>query len=248
LIMAGAVSQKKPNFGAAGDNWEDEGWHVAVEYKELSNPIRPKDHISLLSPHLQKKYAPISEDGNGKQAVYLAEVTEPMANALMSLMDAEANLIFNTFINRPFEDIEEDEHEAGIQGRTDISATIKQSLVNSRRGQGLFKSNVCLNERACRVTGVTDIKHLRASHIKPWSVSTDDEKLSGCNGLLLSPHIDHLFDQGFITFKDDGQLMVSARLDPAILIKWSIDPLKNVGKFKDEQLVFLAYHRQHIFK
>lgn len=53
-----------------------------------------------------------------------------------------------------------------------------------------------LHENACRVDRVSNIHHLRASHIKPWSVSNDQEKLSGSNRLSLSPHIDHLFDHG----------------------------------------------------
>jgi hypothetical protein len=48
-------------------------------------------------------------------------------------------------------------------------------------------------ERACRITGVNREEHLRASHCKPWRDSTNDERLDGENGLLLTPSIDHLF-------------------------------------------------------
>ena len=115
-----------------------------------------------------------------------------------------------------------DQHEKAIKGRTDIGATTKEQLVKSRRGQGVFRSNVRLNEKGCRVTGVTDPQHLRASHIKPWKDSTDEEKLDGCNGLLLAPHIDHLFDKGQITFTNNGDLLVSPRMDRAVLAKWGV--------------------------
>ena len=92
--------------------------------------------------------------------------------------------------------VRDDIEEKAIKGRTDIGATTKSRLVKSRLGQGIFKDNVRRNEKGCRVTGVTDLKHLRASHIKPWRDSSDEEKLDGCNGLLLAPHIDHLFDMG----------------------------------------------------
>ncbi len=140
-----------------------------------------------------------------------------------------------------------DQQEAAIKGRTDIGATFKEQLVKSRRGQGLFKANVRLNENGCRVTGVTDLQHLRASHIKPWKDSTDEEKLSGCNGLLLAPHIDHLFDKGLISFSDSGNLLVSPKLDCEVLNKWQVPIIINVGPFNDVQSQFLEYHRCSVF-
>ena len=38
--------------------------------------------------------------------------------------------------------------------------------------------------------------HLIASHCKPWRDSTNEKRLNGENGLLLTPSIDHLFDRG----------------------------------------------------
>jgi putative restriction endonuclease len=93
------------------------------------------------------------------------------------------------------------------------------------------------------VTGVAERRHLVASHIKPWSKSNDDEKLDGCNGLLLSPHVDHLFDRGLISFSDTGHLLVSKTLKPSVLTAWGIDPSRNVGAFNAEQRRFLADHR-----
>lgn len=102
-----------------------------------------------------------------------------------------------------------DQQEEAIKGRTDIDVTTKNQLVTSRRGQGLFRANVRLNEKGCRITGVTDPQYLKASHIKPWKDSTDEERLNGCNGLLLAPHVDHLFDKGLITFAASGDLLIS---------------------------------------
>jgi predicted restriction endonuclease len=89
---------------------------------------------------------------------------------------------------------------------------------------------------------------LIASHIKPWADSSDKEKLDGCNGLILSPHVDRLFDKGLISFENDGSILVSPKLDQAVLADWSIDKTKNVGGFKPEQCVYLEYHRSNRFK
>lgn len=120
------------------------------------------------------------------------------------------------------ETIEESEEqvEQELRNRTDLNETEKLQLVKSRRGQGVYRQNLEGFERACRITGVTNRRHLRASHIKPWRASTTFEKLDGNNGLLLSPHIDHLFDQGFISFADDGALLVSPEADVDTLILW----------------------------
>ena len=64
--------------------------------------------------------------------------------------------------------MKEDDAQKAVEGRTDIGPTQKQQLIQARRGQGVFKSNVRLNENKCRVTGVEDLRLLIASHIKPW--------------------------------------------------------------------------------
>ncbi|MDP8984702.1 MAG: HNH endonuclease [Pseudomonadota bacterium] len=132
--------------------------------------------------------------------------------------------------------------------RTDIGATEKQTLVNARRGQGLFRERVIELECRCRVTGVDSINHLRASHIKPWKDSSDFEKLDGNNGLLLAPHVDHLFDQGYIGFADIGDLLVSVRCPAELLEMWGINEAANVGPFRLAQRAYLAHHRAHVLK
>lgn len=135
-----------------------------------------------------------------------------------------------------------------LEGRTDIGATTKEQLVKSRRGQGVFRANVRLNEKSCRITKTTNPKHLRASHIKPWKDSTDQEKLSGFNGLMLAPHIDHLFDSGMISFTNEGDLLVSKQLSAEILSQWGIMCPLNVGPFSPDQCGFLEYHRTAVFR
>lgn len=245
-----AVTAPKPEFGvAASDVWEDEGWLVPVTFKELKNRIYPKVHMDLIRPHLPEKYSPLQPNGDGLQSVYLAAVSAPMADVLVDVIGTEYfSLLKEIQGAEDVDDAEGDRQEEAIKGRTDIGATTREQLVKSRRGQGVFKANVHLNEKGCRVTGVTDTKHLRASHIKPWKVSSDEEKLNGCNGLLLAPHIDHLFDQGLISFSDAGDLLISPKLDRSILAKWGLPESVNVGPFNVNQVVFLDYHRNAVFK
>ncbi len=247
-----AASATKPDFGASGASWSDDGWFVPVEFTELHNLIHPRSHIEQIRPHLPAKYAPLqTTSGHGLQSVYLAEVPETMAHLLAELIGEEYQQVVSAHQSQVLDEGNDDlgdQEERAIAESKDIGETERLQLTKARRGQGLFKSNVRLNEHACRVTGTADVAHLRASHIKPWKVSSNSEKLDGCNGLLLSPHIDHLFDRGYISFGDDGQLLVSAQLSDAVLSTWQISVPRNVGVFNERQCTYLQYHRQHVLK
>jgi len=148
----------------------------------------------------------------------------------------------------PDPDREADTAEARIRQRKDIGPTVKEILTRARRGQGVYRESLERVESQCRLTGLLDRLHLRASHIKPWCQCTDEEKLDGFNGLLLSPHIDPLFDRGYISFSNAGDLMLSRDLNPAVLEKWGIGSRKNVGAFGPEQCRYLEYHRSEVFE
>jgi len=249
VAVGKAETSIKPDFGDAGASWAKDGWLVPVEFRELHSQIRPKDHIDVIRPHLPAKYSPLQNTGDGLQSVYLAAVPESMADVLATLIGQEFVVTVRELEGELDEvEIAADQQEEAIRGRTDIGATTKAQLVNARRGQGVFKANVRLNEKGCRITGVTDPLHLLASHIKPWKDSTDEEKLNGCNGLLLAPHIDHLFDRGLISFSSDGRLLISEQLDQMILAKWGIPEVKHVGAFTSDQIEFLRYHERSVFK
>jgi predicted restriction endonuclease len=250
VVTSPAQSSVKPDFGNAGANWSDDGWLVDVAFQELGMAqFKPKDHMGLLNPTLPEVLSPIRPDGGGNQ-IYLAKISKQMADILIALSkgvgdsiveDLSQNLDFAT----PNDEIAEVDE---IIMRTDIGPTQKTQMINSRRGQGIFKAQVRQIESACRVTKVTNPRHLIASHIKPWKKSNDAEKISGYNGLLLAPHIDHLFDKGFISFEGHGNLILSSQLDKSVLDKWSIDKNINVGSFRNEQQEFLEYHRDIVMQ
>ena len=67
-------------------------------------------------------------------------------------------------------------------------------------------------------------------------------------GLLLSPHIDKLFDRGWITFTDAGDLLCAKSCIERALQQWGIQLPINVGPFKPKQSEYLAYHRSEIYR
>src|SRR4051812_44684563 len=114
-------------------------------------------------------------------------------------------------------------------------------------GRGSF-APMCRVERACRVTKVERLEHLVASHTKPWRDATNEERLNGENGLLLTPSIDHLFDRGFIGFEDNGRLIISPVAHRPSLRRMGIDTTQavNVGGFTSGQKRFLDFHRNAV--
>ncbi len=254
-------SPKPEEFGSAGTNWSLIGWRVGVRWQRLANAVRPKDHIARLRPGLASRYAPLTADGNGLQSVYLTQVSTGLASTLFGLIGKEAASVGDvgheiSKIERdspaPERDIEEWERrvEIEIAADTAIRETERTALVQARRGQGLFRDNVRSVEHACRITKVERMEHLIASHVQPWRDSSNDQRLDGENGLLLTPTVDHLFDKGFISFEDTGQLIVSPVADRRSLKRMGIDPESgvNVGTFSQGQRRYLEFHRENVLR
>ncbi|HEV2173017.1 MAG TPA: HNH endonuclease [Nitrospira sp.] len=248
-------SPKPEEFGDAGLNWEKIGWRIRVRFSRLTNLIRPKEHMMLLRPLLAARFAPLQPNGNGIQSVYLTEVSEAFAQALIALIGPEAISVqgdtrVDLSMTAANADLELWEHhiETDLDRRVDIPATQREALITARRGQGLFKQRVMLIENHCRITRVDNPTHLRASHCKPWRDSSNDERLNGENGLLLTPSIDHLFDRGFISFQDNGNLIVSPVAHQPSLERMGVTTREtvNVGAFSDGQRRFLEYHRDAV--
>jgi hypothetical protein len=246
IVTSRAQDSPKPDFGSNGDYWSNDGWLVEVQFSELEKPLRVKNYMPQIGPTLPEKHSPLRHDGNANQA-YLFALPDAMAVVLAGLIGKEYDDVFNQPLALD-ESYDESLLDTSFKMRLDISETQKLQLINARRGQGLFKANVRMVETSCRVTGVNQISMLRASHIKAWTKSDDNEKLSGFNGLLLSPHVDHLFDKGFITFESNGDMEISPMLELEVLERWKIPQIVNVGKFHDEQKPFLDFHREHHFK
>jgi putative restriction endonuclease len=250
IVQSNSYIGPQPDFeGTGSSNWSDEGWHCDVAFTELKHPIDYKNRFSEIKLMLPDKYSPLDRNGKAVMA-YLFELSEELGKYLKDL-SAVNEIQIETLVAQAITEAEDqlnDLEEKEITQKVNLGPLEIENLVKSRRGQGIFKTNVKLYEKKCRVTGLTDKTHLTASHIKPWRKSNDQEKIDGNNGLLLSPHVDRLFDHGFISFTNEGDLMVSKLLNLEVLKFWGLSTPLNVGSFRKEQLPYLEYHRQEIFK
>ena len=224
-----------------------------VEFTVLDTEfqVRPKDFIHDLRAHLPAKYSPLTSSGNGLQSVYLAAVPESLASRLLSLAGPEATALVAAARDSDPQALRERSEDRLIQfiKLTPLGETVKQALVAARRGQGRFRNGVQLVEPRCRITGVSNPEILTASHIRPWNRCADhSQRLDPFNGLLLTPTFDRLFDRGLMSFGNRGQILVSRDLAPIDAQRIGLDPDRNVGAFRQEQLPYLEYHRDLIFR
>lgn len=129
------------------------------------------------------------------------------------------------------------------RGESNFPETTRRALIAARVGQGLFRRRVLTAYKRCLVTGLSENALLVASHIKPWRDCRDDpdDCLNPDNALLLSPHWDAMFDKGFISFADDGSLLISRRLSEVSRRSLGVEA-QNVALSK-RQKYYLNYHR-----
>lgn len=107
-----------------------------------------------------------------------------------------------------------------------LAKTTVQQLVDARVGQGKFRSNLLVVFGSmCPITGLSEPKLLRASHIRPWAESSNTERLDPENGLLLAVGLDAAFDLGFVGFDPStGAMLVKAGFLASALSALGIPP------------------------
>lgn len=138
--------------------------------------------------------------------------------------------------------------ENAIKNDITLQETDRLQIVKARIGQGIFREKLISKYSNCIISGISDDRLLVASHIKPWTVSTNQERLDTENGLLLSSLYDKMFDIGLITFENSGKIQISSSVKESDRQKFGLDP--NICydlKITDSLKEHLEYHRDIIF-
>jgi putative restriction endonuclease len=207
--------------GRAGD-----GWWLPVEWTSLPWPVAPDTRLPahLIEISADLFHGILSEAGlpDWPLAVHGEPDSDPAGQVAASRLDYDAAL----------------------------TASVRDQMIRARRGQGLFRFRVFQIESACRLTGIANPDLLIASHIKPWRLcATTHERLDGANGLLLTPHVDRLFDRGLIGFSDEGVVLLSPALAAGDIRRLGLVEAcaRNVGTFSERQRLYLAWHREAVF-
>ena len=241
VVEEASTAQKPSEFGAAGDVWDNDGWFLPISWQKISPSIQPKllwDEIQHLFP---QKYSPLNGQGGGNQGCYLAEISEQIFLTLMQYSLEKNPILFSTI----------QKNLATTSSALRRQITEVKRTVSQRIGQLQFRNRVIKLEGACPITGVASPAFLRASHIIPWrACETAEERLDPYNGLALAPHIDQLFDQGYITFDTSGSLILSDECPPMIPIQWGFEEKisQSLIEVNSKRSKYINYHNRHVFK
>lgn len=122
----------------------------------------------------------------------------------------------------------------------------REAVVKQRVNQGVFRDKLLSKYKKCKLCQVDCEKLLVASHIKPWSDSSPEERLDVDNGFLMCPNHDRLFDRGYISFADDGEIMISSKLTEKNRVFLNVRADDTVELTQKNRL-YLKYHRENIF-
>ena len=122
--------------------------------------------------------------------------------------------------------------------------TEAERLVIQRIGQNMFRDALMdYWGGRCPLTGITEPALLRASHIVPWSDCDDEQRLDVHNGLLLSALWDAAFDQGLVSFADDGSPRASPKLSEVARTALGVEAAPRLRGLQDAHRANLSLHR-----
>lgn len=135
--------------------------------------------------------------------------------------------------------------EALVEYETKLpTVTERKGLVTSRVGQGAYRKRIIHRwEYQCAVTQFDNLNVLIASHIKPWSDSSDEQRLDVDNGLLLSPTYDALFDKHFISFENSGKIILSDSIEKQAFQKLGVTGSESIRNLSEYNFKYLDHHR-----
>jgi hypothetical protein len=129
-------------------------------------------------------------------------------------------------------------------------STEAERLVVQRVGQEIFREALIEYwDGRCPLTAIDEKPLLRASHIVPWAECADDaQRLDVHNGLLLSALWDAAFDDGWVTFDDDGTAVAAPALGTAAAAALGLAAPVRLAGFRKAHCANLAWHRAHVLR
>jgi hypothetical protein len=147
-------------------------------------------------------------------------------------------------VQLPLLDQLDEQVDSNWQGPTEA-----ERITIERLTQGIFRDRLMTYwEGACCVTGMTAPHFLRASHIKPWALAKDEERMDPHNGLLLAINFDFAFDLGLISFDDTGAVIIHPRAEIPALDAIGVRAGTRIRRdLCPAQCAYLEHHRKEVF-
>lgn len=225
----------KPNGGSNGDwvmflSWQSPRWTEALPEEKSSWVFVMREHLAqALDRAGIAAYVGVSDQ-------VVRDILE--TNGSTDVEEEEDDRPPN-----PLQEIDEAENQLA-----DLTETEREAIILARVGQGRFRDAVVsIWNGRCAVTGVSVLPALVASHIKPWALSSNEERLDAANGLLLVGTLDRLFDIGLIAFDKSCSMLISPRINETDRGLLGLDETMHLRLVPDGCAPFLAWHRRNAF-
>lgn len=233
-------------------------------WKERMDKISILPEVIEFTVHSQDQILGDRGYVNSKDMGYqlIREISLPLVSyiSIMELTDPSGSTIFYWKLFADFDAIS-DKREAlvftyGKKGeKVKPQPAPKESsrmseIRRARQGQGLYRDKLIAECPFCPITMINDERLLIASHIKPWAVSSDNERIDHKNGFILSPLYDKLFDRGFMTFTEDRKIILSNWISPSNKKRLGVvdGQFVQMLPLDDERQVYMNFHRSSVFK
>ncbi len=127
-----------------------------------------------------------------------------------------------------------------------LTGETKDAVIKQRVNQGVFRERLLSRYEHCVLCQVNEPQLLIASHIKPWNESTPEERLDRDNGFLMCPNHDKVFDRGFISFADDGRILISPELSETNRMFLNLNEDMHMQLLEGNRK-YLEYHREYVY-
>ncbi len=135
--------------------------------------------------------------------------------------------------------------------KLDIKPEEKEIVSKARIGQDKLRKYLLQSLEEDEFNSIKKEELLIVSHIKPWSKSSDLEKLDPSNVILLDALVDKAFDSGLVSFDNEGRIIISKYLNDEMKGNIKLKEFFSNGKsitIDNNKNVYLKYHRENIFK
>lgn len=149
---------------------------------------------------------------------------------------------------KPSDHIDHEEPAAESDALDELTDTQREAIIAARIGQGKYRNDLLSFWLGCSVTGCQNYAVLRASHLKPWRISDNRERLDPFNGLLLTPNLDHLLDQHLVSFDGNGRILISQHLTGADMEALGIYSGMKIRALDSNHQPYLKHHRGEFHK
>ncbi len=218
-------------------------WKARMEYAETLPDIiifEIKDQQQIRGP---RGYVKSIKNRMGYDLI--RTMTLPFVSYISVMKVQEIQTQEISFYWRPFADFTQ---MASLQYAAQHYGKGKKGDLQHRKSQVKYREELYNEFHHCPFTQIDEFRLLVASHIKPYAVSSKKEQTDSNNGLLLSPLYDKLFDKGYISFDNDGHILISEWLSPRNkeLISFVFSPADL--NLNEQRLQYMKYHRENVFK